>query len=169
MDSKEKVTKSGRNAKNNRKGRAITNAESARDATLSMKINNSGYFSKKDIGYFITTFFPEKNPLIYSRLSPLSKLIVCQYVLHNNTEHNLQSFPFVFRLSPELSQLDDSYLKKKIKRKLQAVFQNPLYWLTTEYDNYTETKGKHLNGEILLRPGGAGKMQAGVQRIVWTS
>jgi hypothetical protein len=148
-----KVTKRGRNGINSRKKRAIANAGVARAATLSMKVNNSGFFSKKDLTKFIDTFFPEKNPLPYSRLQPLQKLLTCQYVMHNEPNSNLQSFPLVFRLSPELASLDDSYLKKKIQRKLStALSRSSLFWFTTEYDTHTETRGKHLNGEILLYP-----------------
>lgn len=152
--SQKKVTKRGRASQNFRKKKALKNASAARSATLNMKIDKTGFFSKKDLPYFITTFFPEAHPLPYSRLRPLPKLLVCQYVLHSQLENNLQSIPFVFRLSPELSQLEDSYLKKKIQRKLKTALQRaPLYWLTTEYDTMTETRGKHLNGEICLYPG----------------
>lgn len=150
----ENLTKRGRKAKNYNKIKAVTNARLARDATLSMKTNNSGFFSKKDLTHFITTYFNEKTSIPYSRLSILNKILVCQWTLQNQPNTSAIPHPFVFRLSPELNAMSDSYLKKAIQRKLKDTFGiTPLYWLTTEYDNQREECGKHLNGEILLHVG----------------
>ena len=157
MDASRKVTKRGRKRKNSRTIKAIRMSGAARSATLNMKIDKTGFFSKIDIDYFKLQFFPEKKQIAYSRLYPLSKVMCAQYVLHNHPDtitDKAQSYPFVFRLSPELNQLDHDYQIIKIRRKLSAVLnRSPLFWMITEYKTLQEIKGKHFNGEILLYPG----------------
>lgn len=154
MDAVEKLTKRGRTGKNFYRKKALINSGAARAGGLSMKTQNSGFFSKKDLLHFINTYFSEKTPMPYPRLGILSKLLVCQFALHNRPNQQAIAQPFVFRLSPELNAMSDSHLKKAIQRKLKKTLgETPLYWLTTEYDNQKETSGKHLNGEILLQPG----------------
>lgn len=70
----------------------------------------------------------------------------------------------------ELQALDDSYLKIKIQRMLKATLRRPsqlplLYWLTTEYTAHTETRGKHLNGEILLYPNELKKCEMAFEKL----
>ncbi|EGW20632.1 hypothetical protein [Methylobacter tundripaludum] len=166
MDAVEKLTKRGRTGKNFYRIKALRNACAARARTLSMKTQNPGFFSKKDITHFINTYFSEKTPVPYSRLSILNKILVCQCLLHNQPDATANAHPFVFRLSPELNAMSDSYLRKAIQRKLKDIFgTTPLYWLTTEYDNQKEQYGKHLNGEILLRPGGLEKCEQAFKEL----
>ncbi len=147
----EKLPKRGRKSKKYREIKSASNALTARDATLSMKVKNTGHICKKDLYTFTNTFFPNKTQLPYSRIKPLLKLLACQFVLHNYHDNSLVSFPFVFRLSPEVRQLTNSYLKKKIQRKLQSTLKrNPLYWITKENDGGLDNTITHINGEILL-------------------
>jgi hypothetical protein len=165
----EKITKHGRKSQKYYERKSSLNARLVRDATLSMKVENTTPICKIDIGgkdidkrsldkkdltHFINKFFPNKTQVPYSRLKPISKLLICQFALHNDPDINLTPFPFVFRLSPELRQLEDSYLKKKIQRKLQSRLQrNPLYWVTKENDGGLDKTITHINGEILLFQG----------------
>jgi len=166
MDAVEKLTKRGRAGKNFYRTKALRNACAARARTLSMKTQNQGFFSKKDITHFINTYFSEKIPVPYSRLSILNKMLVCQWTLHNQPDATAEAHPFVFRLSPELNEMSDSSLRQAIQRKLKHTFGiTPLYWLTTEYDNHKERHGKHLNGEILLYPGQLEKCEQSFEKL----
>lgn len=161
-----KMPKRGRLGSKYRVKKRATSSAAARDATLLMKVEQSGRFSKKDLDKFITTFFPEKHPLPYSRLSPLLKLTCCQWTLHNHPEEGLRAYPIVFLLSPELQALNDSYLRKKIQRELKSVLgETPLYWYTIEYKNQSEEKLKHLNFEILLYPNEAHKVEETLKKL----
>jgi hypothetical protein len=154
VDSNQKLTNCGQTGNNFYRQKSIRSASTARAATLSMKAQNSGYFSKIDITHFINTYFSERTPVPYSRLSIHCKLLVCQWTLHSQPDTTAEAQPFVFRLSPELNAMSDSQLRQAIRRKLKDTFGIiPLYWLTTEYDNHQEQYGKHLNGEISLYPG----------------
>jgi len=166
MDAVQKLTKHGRTGKNFYRIKAIRNAGTARAITLSMKAQNSSFFSKKDITHFINTYFSEKTPIPYSRLSILNKILTCQWTLHNQPDSAAIAHPFVFRLSPELNAMSDSHLRKAIQRKLKDTFgATPLYWLTTEYDNQKEQYGKHLNGEILLQQGELKKCEQALKEL----
>jgi hypothetical protein len=118
------------------------------------------------ITHFINSYFNEKKPAPYSRLSIHSKLLVCQFTLHNQPNELATAQPFTFRLSPELNAMSDSHLRKAIQRKLKDTFgKTPLYWLTTEYDNQKEEYGKHLNGEIFLQQGEREKCEKAFEEL----
>lgn len=167
----EKVTKRGRKPKNTRRFKSRTMSTTARAATFSMKFEKNDCLVSIDNTSFIDTYFPSDNDkqLPYSRLDLLPKLLCCQYVLHTHQDKKSNSakcYPFVFRLSHELAALNDSYLKKKIQRKLKDTLRGtPLFWMTTEHKDFKETTGKHLNGEILLYPGELDKVETAFKEL----
>jgi hypothetical protein len=166
VDATKKLPKRGRSSKKYRAKKSAENAGVARDALLSMKVENTGHFSKIDLHKFTSVFFPDKYPLPYSRLPHILKLECCQWVLHNHPDKTAMPYPMVFLLSPELQALDDAYLKKKIQRELKSVLgDTPLYWITTEYKDSSERRLKHLNFEILLYPGEQDKVKQALQRL----
>ena len=133
------------------KTQAHSNARHARARTLSIKTGNHTPICKKDLDTFTTTFFSNKTSIPYSRLQPLSKLLVCQFVLHNHNNHMI-GMPFVFRVALDQRDLSKESLNKMIQRRLSSCLNRPvLFWTTRENDgkNYDKTV-THLNGEILI-------------------
>jgi hypothetical protein len=152
MGNDQKVTKKERGPDENRKKRSGSNARLARAATLSMKINNTGHICKKDFSFFKATFFNTK-PLPYTRLNPLHKLLLCQFIMHTKQD-NMQPTPFVFRLPKHLHGMDATALNKKLYRKLSGTLNRKLlFWTTREHEDSLDKTITHLNGEILLYPG----------------
>lgn len=151
--SSKKLTKSEQRAKNWRKTKSAANARHTRAATLSMKVRNSDPICKIDLGdieHFISSFFPDRHPLPYSRLNPLHKLLSAQYVLHTSNP-DMISIPFVFRMSHELQALETRVFIKRVQRKLSNTLnRNPLFWMTFEHDSGLSKDLTHANGEIQL-------------------
>lgn len=142
-----------RRRQKNRENKSYSIARLARDATLSAKTGFSPLSVSIDLESFKETFFNQKHLLEYSRLKPLSKLLVCQYVLHNQDNNNLKSIPFTYRLPTELHGCNGSELSKRIQRKLKAALKRaPLFWMTRESNDGLDKTITHVHGEILLYP-----------------
>jgi hypothetical protein len=105
---------------------------------------------------FKQTFFnnqSQRQP--YSRLNPLMKVLLSQYVLYQNQESNLTSIPFVFRLPTNLHKTNGAILNKKIQRKLSKTLNRSVeFWTYKEYDGFGYRRQDkaitHINGEILI-------------------
>lgn len=150
----------------NRRKKTRSMSELARDTTLSIKCGLSPLSVSIDLDTFTTGFFKEKHLPEYSRLNPLSKLLVCQYVLHTQLDNSLKPRPFVFRLPTELHSSNGSELNEKIQRKLSSELgRPPLFWTARENDGGLSKTITHLNGEILLYPGELKKCEQALVKL----
>ena len=129
-------------------------ATAVRSSVFSIFCNTHPFSNIDSIPSFKETFFNEKSPQQYERLDPLPKLLVCQFILSNQSDVALKSYPFTFRLPTRLHGCDGLILNKKIYRKLKAALgRRVLLWTTRENDGrrYDKTV-THVHGELAIHP-----------------
>jgi hypothetical protein len=153
---KNRLLKSARNVTSARSSLFSIYCRTHRFSTNVLTDNTNTLNNSLNLENFKRMFFSEKHPTSYERLQTLPKLLICQYILHRQSDSTLKPYAFTFRLPTHLHDSNTQTLNKKIQRKLTAALDRPVqFWMVRETDgnDYDKTL-THYHGEILINPTG---------------
>lgn len=144
----------------NKLTKAAATAQAARSSLLAMTAKNAhicnNIANTLNLNTFKETFFTETHHQEYERLNPLVKILLSQYLIHNQQNTTLKGYPFVYRLSlTQRPKAAGNTFNKQLQRKISTVLKRPvLFWTYKEYDGdgYRNPNKiiTHINGEILI-------------------